>query len=151
MLVFQSQFLWSCCIYFSLWSDWPTTAIITVDVRQSSSSLPPLPTSCTLIMPSPYSSIIWQWIPVGKTCFAHENQTSLSSFEMSKFPSANAHQLIPQMTADWFLQHLLHVTPTRYLLPQKRMLNTKVTDKEGLLFEHAYHYDLILHTSERLI
>jgi hypothetical protein len=29
-----------------------------------------------------------------------------------KLPNGNAHQIIPQMTSDWFLQQLVHVTPT---------------------------------------
>ena len=42
--------------------------------------------------------------------------------------------------------------PLQLLLPTtKNDYNTKVTDKEGLLLEHAYHYDLILHTLELYI
>lgn len=43
--------------------------------------------------------------------------------------------------------NICHMSP----LLQQRMINIKVTDKESLLFEHAYNYDLILHTLERLI
>ena len=58
-----------------------------------------------------------------------------------------------QCTSTYSTNDIWLISATCYMSPllQQRMINIKVTDKKSLLFEHAHHYDLILHTLERLI
>jgi len=41
---------------------------------------------CTLVMPSPYTSVSWQWISLQETCFTHKIKTHCKLFHGARFP-----------------------------------------------------------------
>ena len=141
MLHLLQSFIWS-----------PTTAFIIVEAQQSSSSLPPFSNK----MNSHYAITIQLYhLAVdsgGKNmfCLWKLNITILiSNGQVSQCQCTSTYS-----TSDIWLICATSVTCHPYCncyLLQQRMINTKVRNKEGLLFEHAYHYVLILHNLERLI
>jgi hypothetical protein len=71
-------------------------------------------TCCSLTVPSLYTCINCRWTSLADKHFACKSQITLPTAYRNKVSNDNAieHQLIPRISRDWPMRHLLRVSPT---------------------------------------
>jgi hypothetical protein len=85
-------------------------------------------TCCTPITPSTYTFTKWQCTSKGEKSQPYKlNQTTICSLDQISNVVAIAYHLNPTIKSDWFLHHLLHVTP---ITSAATYQNKKTTNSE---------------------
>jgi hypothetical protein len=102
---------------------------------------------CTLIMPSSYTSINWQSISMGETCFPHKNQIPLqtSSQHHVSIVTATAHQprTYPlSIWLIWLLCQLVSCYPYQVLQP-KQTQKLQAREPYSLNIPHKFHQNSV--------